>query len=84
MDEQCSDLPEHVKPTIQEKVEKKKDGKWHRPVVIETVMGNLGYKKENEKTGSVQVGTEMGEVLEIRGSVHSCSPQASAGVIYDQ
>ena len=84
MAEQCSDLPEHVKPTTQEKDEKKKDGKWHRPVVIKAVMGKLGYKRENEETGSVQVGTEIVEVLEKRGSVHSHSSQASAGAIYNQ
>ena len=84
MAEQCSDLPKHVKPTTQEKDEKKKNGKRHRPIVVKTMMGKLGYKKENERTGSVQVGTEMGEVLEIRGSVNSHSPQASAGAIYNQ
>ena len=86
MAEQCSDLPEHVKPTTHEKDEKKKDGKWHRPIVVKAVMNKLhvGYKKETERPGSVQVGTEMAEVLEKRGSVHSGSPQVSAGVIYDQ
>ena len=82
MAEQCSDLPEHVKPTTQEKVEKKKDGKRHRPVVLKSMMGMLGYKKENEKTGSVQVCTEMGEVLEKRESVHSHSPEVRVGVIF--
>ena len=86
MAEQCSDLPEHVKTTIKEKKEKKKDGKWHRPVVTKAVMAKLhvGYKKENERTGSVQVGTEMGEGSGIRGSINSHSPQASAGAIYNQ
>ena len=78
MAEQWSDLPEHENPTIEEKVEKKNYGKWHRPIVVKAVMNKLGYKKEYERTGSVQV-AEMGEVLERRGSINLHSPQASAG-----